>query len=126
MEAAMDTTAPLPRHTEWEDWLMMGLGFLIAMSPWIAGEPHTATIEVNAVLIGFLIFGVAVIEVTELQRWEEWLNLLAGAWTMAAPWALGYSDHTTLMLLQMTLGVLVVLLALLELWQDRDRPLAAR
>jgi hypothetical protein len=126
MEAAMETTVPVPRHTEWEDLLTMGLGFLIAMSPWIAGEPHTPTIEINAVLIGFVIFGIAAIELTELQRWEEWLNLLAGAWIMAAPWALGYSDHTTLMLLQVALGALVVLLALLELWQDRNRSLAVR
>jgi hypothetical protein len=122
----MATTVPLPHHTEWEDWLTMGLGFLIAMSPWIAGESQTTTIELNAVLIGFLIFAVATIELTELKPWEEWLNLAAGAWTMAAPWVLGYSDHSTLTFLQVGLGALVVLLALLELWQDWKRPIASR
>ena len=122
----MDTTATLSRHTEWEDWITMAFGFLIAMSPWIAGEPHTATIELNAILIGFLIFAVAALEIMELQRWEEWLNLAAGGWTMAAPWALGYADHGTLMPLQLLLGALVALLAIVELWQDRGRPLAAQ
>jgi len=122
----METTAPQSRHSEWEDWITMGLGFLIAMSPWIAGGPDTAAIELNAVLIGFLIFGVAALEVTELQRWEEWLNLAAGGWTMASPWALGYADHTPLMAMQLSLGALVVLLAVVELWQDRNRALAAQ
>jgi hypothetical protein len=126
MEAAMNTITSPAHHAEWEDWLTMGLAFLIAMSPWIAGEPHTVTSDINAVLIGLLIFAIAAIEITELRRWEEWLNLAAGVWTMVAPWALGYSDHSTLMMLQLAFGGLVALLALLELWQDRDRLIAAR
>jgi hypothetical protein len=100
----------------------MGVGFLIAVSPWISGEPYTAVITLNAGLIGVLILAIAAIELTELEPWEEWLNLAAGAWIMASPWMLGYSDHTTLTFLQLGLGGVVALLALIELWQDWNRP----
>jgi len=27
------------------------------------------------------------------ERWQDWLNLLLGAWLAASPWALGYADE---------------------------------
>ena len=125
-EALMNTTFSFTRHAEWEDWLTMGLGVLIAASPSIAGEPYTTAITLNAGLIGVAIFGIAAIELSELAPWEEWLNLAGGSWIMASPWMLGYSDHTTLMFLQLGLGAVVAVMALLELWQDSTGPAKTR
>ena len=125
----MSTTLPSPHHVThaaWEDLVTMGLGFLIIVSPWIAREPDTTTIGLNTGLAGILIFGLAAIELSGPQRWEEWLTLAAGGWVMASPWMLGYSDHTALTFLQLWLGAAVVLMAALELWQDWNSPVEAR
>ena len=125
----MSTTLPtlaFPRHAAWEDFVTMGLGFLIIISPWIAGVPDTTTIGLNTGLVGILIFGLAAIELSGPQRWEEWLSVAAGAWVTISPWLLGYSDHATLAFLQVGLGAMVVLMAVLELWQDWNSPAEAQ
>jgi hypothetical protein len=27
-----------------------------------------------------------------MKRWQDWANLVLGAWTLASPWALGFAD----------------------------------
>jgi hypothetical protein len=27
-----------------------------------------------------------------MKRWQDWLNLVLGAWMLASPWALGFAD----------------------------------
>jgi len=58
-----------------------------------------------------------------LRRWEETIETLCGVWLIASPFVFGYSG--TLRSWHIALGVLVVLLAVLELWQDWDRKLEA-
>jgi SPW repeat-containing protein len=36
--------------------------------------------------------------------WEDWLGLLVGAWLIASPWVLGYSDEMTPKLLAIVPG----------------------
>src|SRR5690349_21788181 len=31
-------------------------------------------------------------EVTTMKRWQDWVNLVLGAWTLASPWVLGFAD----------------------------------
>jgi hypothetical protein len=65
----------------------------------------------------------------DLRRWEESLELLFGLWLMASPFVFGYAGGSEmLMIWHLAIGGIVVLLAILELWQDwtkSDRDLAA-
>ena len=27
-----------------------------------------------------------------MKRWQDWVNLVLGAWTLASPWVLGFAD----------------------------------
>ena len=65
---------------------------------------------------------LALLEIMSLQRWEEVLELACGLWVTASPILLGYGG--SLRLCHFLLGGLVCALALLELWQDRNRRLA--
>lgn len=66
---------------------------------------------------------VALLELMSLERWEEILEMAAGLWMVLSPPVLGYDG--TLRVAHFVLGGLVAALALLELWQDRNRRFAA-
>jgi hypothetical protein len=105
-------------HRSWEDWAGMLLGVLIGFSPWLAGEPHDPAVMWNAFLVGVLVLGLAQLEYVSLQRWEEIGEIACGLWLMASPFVFGYADAGALRYWHFILGVVVALIAALELWQD--------
>jgi hypothetical protein len=107
-------------HRAWEDWVSMGLGLLIVISPWLAQAPDNQVATVNAMIVGALVIFIGALELQFIRRWEEWCELALGAWLAVSPWVLGYSALSTLTTMHVVLGVLVAALALLELWQDRE------
>lgn len=110
-------------HRGWEDFCSAGLGILILLSPILVGAEATTAITISAGLVGVVITMLALLEIMSLQRWEEVLELLCGLWVVISPMVFNYGG--TLRLAHFVLGGLVVLLALLELWQDRKRRLDA-
>ncbi|GIL02156.1 MAG: hypothetical protein BroJett030_20550 [Alphaproteobacteria bacterium] len=118
----MATTHPhawydLTRHRRWEDITSLAIGVLVIISPLFIGEAHEAAVYVSAGLAGCMIAALALLEMVSLRRWEEVLEIGFGAWLVIAPFTLGYGGMTAAF--HMVAGVLVIVLALLELWQDR-------
>lgn len=110
------------RHRSWEDYCLAGLGVLIVLSP-ILEVPEVGTaVAISTGLAGILIAMIALLEVMALERWEEGLELACGVWIVASPFVFGYGG--ALRVSHFVLGAAVVVLALLELWQDRGRQLA--
>ena len=115
----------LTTHRTWEDWCGMLLGVLIVLSPWFpnpAGhevvDAERSFVILNTFTIGILVFGLAQLEYVALQRWEEGAAIALGLWLIASPYIFGYADEGMLRFWHTSLGVLVVLLAALQLWQD--------
>jgi hypothetical protein len=48
-------------------------------------------------------------------EWEEWIELLAGLWMVASPFALGF-QHTTAMHVSIAIGLVVAYIAAFDLW----------
>ena len=114
-------------HRTWEDWLGMLFGVLIALSPWFPSQTSHEVIGadqsyviLNAALVGLLVFALAQLEYTALHRWEEVAGILLGLWLIASPYIFGYHGDGMLRFYHSTLGSLVLLLSLLQLWQDWD------
>jgi hypothetical protein len=110
-------------HRRWEDWCSAGLGVLAVLSPVFAGVDPSLAVAFSAGITGIIITMVAMMEMLELSRWEELIELVCGAWLVASPFALDYGG--ALRTWHVVLGAGVIALALLELWQDRDRRLAS-
>ncbi|MGI9452261.1 MAG: SPW repeat protein [Geminicoccaceae bacterium] len=108
-------------HRRWEDFCSAGLGVLILLSPGLLGANVGTAIVISAGLTGVLITMIALLEIMSLRRWEELLELVCGLWVVASPIVFGYGG--ALRLSHFVLGAAVVVLALLELWQDRNRQL---
>ena len=116
----MATTLERPTHMHLEDWLSAGVGCLIIVSPWIAGGSDLQFAVLNAFVVGLAVVSVAGLELSALQRWEEWIELALGLWLAASPWIFGYSYLSSLTATHVAFGIMVALLACFELWQDRS------
>lgn len=116
----------LMEHRSWEDIVTMILGFVILISPMFrffgdaGGDRRVVGITA---LVGAAIIVLSGMQQYALRRWEEFLVLAAGIWMIISPYVLHYGG--TLRTWHVALGAAVALLALLELWQDRNRTLEA-
>ena len=105
-------------HYLWEDILSMGLGALIVLTSWMFGDAGTQGVATNAAIVGILVLALGSSEFLALRRWEEGLEIACGLWLVASPFVFGYANAGTLRYWHFILGAVVVLLAVLELWQD--------
>jgi SPW repeat len=113
-------------HRSWEDIFGMCLGVLIILSPWLTGQVNyglgaqavSGFMILNTILIGILVFGLAQLEYIALQRWQEVCEIAVGLWLIVSPFVLGYSGEGVLRFWHACLGGVVVLMAVLKLWQD--------
>ena len=106
-------------HKSWEDWTALALGAVLIVSPAFDPAQLTPLVLLNAIVVGFFIVCLAMSELSLIERWEERAYLVCGVWMMLAPFMLGYLGSGTLWIWHMAIGATVVLLAVLELWQDR-------
>lgn len=112
-------------HRTWEDWCGMLLGVLIIVSPWFP-SPHEVVdadrslMVLNTFTVGILVLGLAQLEYVALQRWEQVAEIVLGLWLIASPAIFGYANDGLMLFWHTLLGVLVVLLGALQLWQDWD------
>ena len=109
----------LGAHRHLEDWLSAVVGCLIIISPWVAGGSDSQFAVLNALVVGLAVISVALLELSALQRWEEWIELALGLWLTASPSTFGYERLGSLTAMHVVFGIVVAMLACFELWQDR-------
>jgi SPW repeat len=103
-----------PKH--WEDWIGAILGFWLFASPNVLQYGEMAAAQ-NAFLVGVLLIVIEFVELTVFRVWEEWINVILGAWLVVSPWVLGATLIATTNLV--IVGWLVLALALYEIWDER-------
>ncbi|HTV89727.1 MAG TPA: SPW repeat protein [Stellaceae bacterium] len=112
-----------------QDWVLMVLGIWFFISPWVlqfgSGVHTTGVAEPvgmvssaawNAWVMAALVFLVAISAIARVELWQEWLELIFGAWIIAAPWALGFTPLGAATWDHWGVGAVVFLIALWELW----------
>lgn len=117
----------LGSHRSWEDLLGILLGFVIWLSPRLAGETGDSVVAMgtghaivnwNATIIGLLVAILASGIHNRHSRGTELAQAACGLWLIASPFALGYAGSGALRHWHFAMGALVLLLAMLELAQD--------
>jgi len=96
-----------PKH--WQDPLNAAIGVGILVSPWLAGYALVQPALANAVIVGMLLFTVSVGAAVVGRPWVECAVVALGAWMLAAPWALAFTDERSTKV-ALVLGGLVLLL----------------
>lgn len=112
----------LMAHRRWEDILSMILGAAILISPMFIEPAASPMVMTVTALAGVAIVILSGLEQLSPRRWEEIAELVLGVWVMVAPVMLNYGG--ALRTWHFVLGACVAALALLELWQDRNRDFA--
>lgn len=108
-----------PKH--WEDWCNWLLGLWLCISPWALRFDLEPTATRAAVISGILIILAELVTLSVYRAWEEWINVILGAWLVICPWILGISipaARTNLVVV----GLLVMALAFYEIWEARRQP----
>jgi hypothetical protein len=109
------TSFSLPKH--WEDWIAALLGLWLVVSPMALQYGEMAAAQ-NAFLVGILLIIVEFFELTVFRAWEEWINVILGAWLVVSPWFVGGTLIATANFV--IVGLLVLALALYEIWDERQ------
>jgi hypothetical protein len=113
-----DRTFSLPQ--QWEDWASWILGIWLMISPWALQFDLDEAPTRNGVIVGLLIVFTEVLELSIFRDWEEWINVVLGAWLLMSPWILAVSDRSATINF-MLVGLLVLALALYEIRDQRSR-----
>jgi hypothetical protein len=116
MEVTMAGMQIFGIHRTWEDWLGMILGVVIGASPWLTGQTDGTPAVVNAVAIGLVVLGLAMLQFVNLRLWEEVGSIICGLWLIASPFNFVYGG--ALATWHVVLGMILIVLAAAELWQD--------
>jgi hypothetical protein len=103
------------------------LGAILFFSPWIFAFDSGLSSQ-NAFISGIVIAALSIAALAAFAVWEEWLNLIVGLWVLISPWVLGFQGSTA-MTVHVIIGIIVAVLAAVELWimyQNPPRQTATR
>ena len=90
----------------------------------VLGFTADATAAWNAWIVGAAIAFIAVGALVGFSEWEEWANLVLGVWAVIAPWALSFSGTAGAVTAHVIAGLIVAVLAAIELWFVHNQPVS--
>lgn len=100
------------------------LGACLASAPWVLGFTSQTAAAWNAWVVGAAVAFVAVDALANLTEWEEWANMALGIWAILAPWLLGFAGVAQAMYAHLFIGLIVTVLAAVDLWMAHNRPVS--
>jgi len=100
------------------------LGVCLALAPWALGFTGEVAATWNALIVGAAIALIALGALFAFREWEEWVNLALGVWAILAPWLIGFATVAGAMYAHVIIGLIVGVLAALDLWIIHNRPVS--
>lgn len=113
------------KSLKWEDWLGVALGLWLIVSPWALGYAESsASATMNALFLGATLIFLEQLNLDVHEDLEEWIDIVAGAWLVISPVALGFAHAGVAALNAVGVGVLAIAFAIWAL-SPLDRKVAA-
>ena len=110
----------------WQDWVILIAGVWLLCSPfWMAAYSEAGGAALNSVIVGMLLIAASSIALARPRPWEEWVNLLLGAWLVVAPFALAFEDVRAATLNHIVIGIIVAGDSMIALMRTRSDRLGA-
>jgi predicted MFS family arabinose efflux permease len=106
------------------DVINLLLGIALISAPWVFGFTSIEMANRNAWIAGAVISVTSIAALVSFAEWEEWVNLVLGLWVAISPWALSSNIviSETAVRAQVALGLVIAVLAAVELWMTRRAP----
>ncbi|SFP80161.1 SPW repeat-containing protein [Bradyrhizobium sp. Ghvi] len=95
------------------------LAAVLFLSPWLFKLTNSQG-KIDLWITSAIIVVLSLAAIIAYRDWEEWINVLMGVWLIASPWLLGF-PHTRAMHLSIGFGIVIVLLALLDLFLHYEK-----
>lgn len=105
---------------DWQDSVNVLLGLWLVISPWILQFQDSRLALANAVIIGGVIAVMSLAAVVNFHNWEEWLDMVIGAWLVISPWVLGLTALTMATWNFVIIGALVIALSGWSLYEHGE------
>lgn len=115
-------TIPSPTKDRAINAVNIFLGLCLFLTPLLFGFLGEKVAAASAWLTGGLIGFVALIALTDLDEWEECINLTLGLWVIISPWLFGFASVTYAMWSHVVIGLAVAILAAIEIRNLHRRP----
>ncbi len=101
------------------DRISLALSAVLFVSPWALGYADNALAARTAWISAIVIALVSALATQHFSEWEEWVNLLAGAWLVAAPWLLKFQIAGDAVGVFTGDGAIIESIAMAEQWDER-------
>lgn len=108
-----------------QDWINLILAGCLFLSPWIVGFAMETAPARNAWIVAAALAVITLAALSMFAEWEEWVNLLLGAWLIISPWALGFEANAAATWTHMAFGILTAIVSAWAVWDYRHTPHAA-
>jgi hypothetical protein len=96
------------------------LSLFLFVTPWLFAY-RNADARADVWASSAAVAMVSILALMAFSNWQEWLNLLLGAWLILSPWVIGFT-HTRAMHYSIVIGTAVTLFAAIELFLVYDTP----
>jgi SPW repeat len=90
------------------------LAVFLFVSPWLFAFAH-GTLRIDTWVSAALVAAISAMALIVFREWEEWIASILGLWIAVSPWVFGF-QHTRAMFINLSVGILITYVALLELW----------
>jgi phosphoglycerol transferase MdoB-like AlkP superfamily enzyme len=80
----------------WQAWAKLILGIWLFVSPWVVRYTDHVKLSWDAWAVGVVLVVVSIATLMRLEIWEDWFDLVLGAWVFISPWALGVPNPSSL------------------------------
>jgi hypothetical protein len=109
----------------WQDHTAFIVGVWLIASPWALGSFSPDSVPLGAAAWNFLVCGAAVAilgaaALASYRLWEEWVNLLIGAWLVGSPWMFGYTEKPLFVWNALILGIILIVLSISVLRAEKS------
>lgn len=104
----------------WQDQVILLLGILLFISPWVFGYPTDSPAAINAYIAGAVMAILAAFDLYKTYVWAVLLNVVIGAWVAVSPWLIGVVYDRALTASLLVIGLATIVLGLWELRTDPE------
>ena len=106
----------------WQDGISVLVGVWLVTSPWVLGYYGISAAMWNSVVLGVIFAVAAGAALLKFHEWEEWINVVLGAWLIVSPWLLNYAVMGVAAWNHVIVGLLVLTLSSWSIWHFRHQP----
>ena len=106
----------------WQDGVSVLVGVWLVTSPWVLGYYGITAAMWNSVALGVIFAVAAGAALLKFHEWEEWINVVLGAWLIMSPWLLDYAVMGAAAWNHAIVGLLVLALSGWSIWHFRHQP----